>query len=125
MISQPSLDPSSLSFDLPDPEQDDLSNVDFIERLENAWSICEQFDLQGDMLKLLRIDIAKGGGDSYSRLCMWYDYEKISFNLIKKFHTYALELGQKYQMDIDNIQAEDTSLPDLVFKGKDFYIDYI
>ena len=46
MISQPSLDPSSLSFDLPDPEQDDLSNIDFIERLENAWSICEQFDLQ-------------------------------------------------------------------------------
>ena len=31
MISQPSLDPSSLSFDLPDPEQDDLSNIDFID----------------------------------------------------------------------------------------------
>ena len=67
MISQPSLDPSSLSFDLPDPEQDDLSNIDFIERLENAWSICEQFDLQteiwrGRILRVVR-DREKRGGD--------------------------------------------------------------
>ena len=34
MISQPSLDPSSLSFDLPDPDGDDLSNIDFIEKLD-------------------------------------------------------------------------------------------
>ena len=67
MISQPSFDPSSLSFDLPDPEQDDLSNIDFIERLENAWSICEQFDLQteiwrGRILRVVR-DREKRGGD--------------------------------------------------------------
>ena len=67
MISQPSLDPSSLSFDLPDPEQDELSNIDFIERLENAWSICEQFDLQteiwrGRILRVVR-DREKRGGD--------------------------------------------------------------
>jgi len=67
VIPQPSLDPSSLSFDLPDPEQDDLSNIDFIERLENAWSICEQFDLQteiwrGRILRVVR-DREKRGGD--------------------------------------------------------------
>ena len=28
MISQPSLDPSSLSFDFPDPDEDELSNID-------------------------------------------------------------------------------------------------
>ena len=57
MISQPFLDPSSLSFDLPDPEQDDLSNIDFIQRLENAWSICEQFDLQTEIWRgrILRV----------------------------------------------------------------------
>ncbi len=67
MISQSSLDPSSLSFDLPDPEQDELSNIDFIGRLENAWSICEQFDLQteiwrGRILRVVR-DREKRGGD--------------------------------------------------------------
>ena len=67
MISQPSLDPTSLTFDLPDPEQDDLSNIDFIQRLENAWSICEKFDLQteiwrGRILRVVR-DREKRGGD--------------------------------------------------------------
>ena len=67
MIPQPSLDPSSLSFDLPDPERDDLSSIDFIERLEHAWSICEQFDLQteiwrGRILRVVR-DREKRGGD--------------------------------------------------------------
>jgi len=67
VITKPSLDPSSLSFDLPDPEQDDLSNRDFIEKLENAWSICEQFDLQteiwrGRILRVVR-DREKRGGD--------------------------------------------------------------
>ena len=67
MISQPSLDPTSLTFDLPDPEQDDISNIDFIQRLENAWSICEKFDLQteiwrGRILRVVR-DREKRGGD--------------------------------------------------------------
>ena len=67
MIPQPSLDPSSLSFDLPDPDQDDLNSIDFIQRLENAWSICEQFDLQteiwrGRILRVVR-DREKRGGD--------------------------------------------------------------
>ena len=67
MLSHPSLDPSSISFDLPDPDQDDLSNIDFISKLENAWSICEQFDLQteiwrGRILRVVR-DKEKRGGD--------------------------------------------------------------
>ena len=35
----------------------DLSNIDFIERLENAWSICEQFDLQTEIWRgrILRV----------------------------------------------------------------------
>ena len=59
MIPQPSLDPSSLSFVLPDPEQDDLSNIDFIERFEYAWSICEQFDLQTEIWRgrILRLSL--------------------------------------------------------------------
>jgi len=67
VLSHPSLDPSSISFDLPDPDQDDLSNIDFISKLENAWSICEQFDLQteiwrGRILRVVR-DKEKRGGD--------------------------------------------------------------
>ena len=74
MISQPSLDPTSLTFDLPDPEQDDLSNIDFIQRLENAWSICEKFDLQteiwrGRILRVVR-DREKRGGDGRGTGCL-------------------------------------------------------
>ena len=67
MKTQSSTDLPSLKFDLPDPEEDGLSQLDFLERLENAWSICEQFDLQteiwrGRILRVVR-DREKRGGD--------------------------------------------------------------
>ena len=52
-----SLEPSFLQLDLPDPNQEDISAVEFLSRLEKAWSICERVDLQTDIWRgrILRV----------------------------------------------------------------------
>ena len=52
--SSVSVDPGSLeaalhALDLPDPETDTLSEVEFLERVDQAWSVCERFDLQTEI----------------------------------------------------------------------------
>ncbi|MGB1417646.1 MAG: hypothetical protein ACPG6X_09215, partial [Synechococcus sp.] len=42
-------DPSLLQLDLPDPEQDDISTMEFLARLEQAWAVCDRFDLQTEI----------------------------------------------------------------------------
>ena len=49
-----SVDPGSLeaalhALELPDPQTENLSEVDFLERVERAWSVCERFDLQTEI----------------------------------------------------------------------------
>ena len=49
-----SVDPGSLeaalhALDLPDPEADNLSDMEFLERVDRAWSVCERFDLQAEI----------------------------------------------------------------------------
>ena len=60
-------DPSLLQLDLPDPEQDDISTMEFLARLEQAWAVCDRFDLQteiwrGRILRAVR-DKEKRGGE--------------------------------------------------------------
>ncbi len=67
MESRIASDPSVIKLDLPDPNRDDLSSLDFLERLEKAWTICDRFDLQteiwrGRILRAVR-DREKRGGD--------------------------------------------------------------
>ena len=38
-----------LSLDLPDPESDSLSTMEFLARLEEAWAVCDRFDLQTEI----------------------------------------------------------------------------
>ena len=83
MFSQPNLDPASISFDLPDPDQDDLSSRDFNERLENAWSICDQFDLQteiwrGRILRVIRDREKRGGNGRGTGFLQWLREMEIS-----------------------------------------------
>ena len=49
-------DPSVLQFDLPDPDRDDMSLIEFLDRLEKAWAVCDRVDLQTDIWrgKILR-----------------------------------------------------------------------
>ena len=68
-----SIDPGSLeaalhALDLPDPEADDLSEVEFLNHVDQAWSVCERFDLQteiwrGRILRRIR-DRGKRHGQS-------------------------------------------------------------
>lgn len=62
------LDPTSdLTFQLPDPNDEQLSEVDFRYQIEAAWQVCDRFDLQTDIWRgrILRTvrDREKRGGD--------------------------------------------------------------
>ena len=62
------LDPSTdLTFDLPDPEDENLSEFEFQHQIEIAWQVCDRFDLQTDIWRgrILRTvrDREKRGGD--------------------------------------------------------------
>ncbi len=62
-----SSDTSIIKLDLPDPENNDISGSEFLDRLEKAWSVCERVDLQteiwrGKILRTIR-DREKRGGD--------------------------------------------------------------
>lgn len=92
MITQTPIAPQSLQFDLPDPDEDGLSQLDFLERLENAWSICEQFDLQteiwrGRILRVVRDREKKGGDGRGTGFLQWLREMEISkskaYSLIK------------------------------------------
>jgi hypothetical protein len=56
-----------LSFQLPDPEDEAISDFEFRQRIENAWQVCDRFDLQTDIWRgrILRAvrDREKRGGD--------------------------------------------------------------
>ena len=57
----------TFNLDLPDPERDDISTMEFLARLEQAWDVCDKFDLQteiwrGRILKSVR-DREKRGGE--------------------------------------------------------------
>ena len=56
----------SFSLDLPDPESDSISSMEFLARIEEAWAICDRFDLQteiwrGRILKAVRDRERRGG----------------------------------------------------------------
>jgi hypothetical protein len=57
----------SCHFELPDPEDDQLSDYEFQQRVEAAWQVCDRFDLQTDIWRgrILRTvrDREKRGGD--------------------------------------------------------------
>ncbi|HLP90263.1 MAG TPA: hypothetical protein VK184_16960 [Nostocaceae cyanobacterium] len=59
--------PVDLDFELPDPEDEQIPDSDFLQQLDVAWQICDRFDLQteiwrGRILRAVR-DREKIGGD--------------------------------------------------------------
>ena len=78
-----SLDPLLLKLDLPDPNQEDLSSSEFLNRLEKAWTICERFDLQteiwrGRILRAIRDREKKGGEGRGAGFLQWLREMEIS-----------------------------------------------
>jgi hypothetical protein len=58
---------ADLNFQLPDPEDDGLPEYEFRQQIDNAWVVCDRFDLQteiwrGRILRVVR-DREKNGGD--------------------------------------------------------------
>lgn len=60
-------EPVDLNFELPDPEDEEIQEYDFQQLVDNAWRVCDRFDLQteiwrGRILRIVR-DREKRGGD--------------------------------------------------------------
>lgn len=41
--------PVDINFDLPDPEDEGIEELDFQEQLDAIWKVCDRFDLQTDI----------------------------------------------------------------------------
>jgi len=73
----------ALELDLPDPEQDDISTMEFLARLEEAWAVCDKFDLQteiwrGKILKAVRDREKRGGEGRGAGFLQWLREREIS-----------------------------------------------
>ena len=90
MSSSVALDPPAIELDLPDPEQDDISTMEFLARLEQAWALCDRFDLQteiwrGRILRAVRDREKRGGERRGAGFLQWLREREIS-----KTRAYAL-----------------------------------
>ena len=76
-------DASLLQLDLPDPESDDISTLEFLDRLEQAWAVCDRFDLQteiwrGRILRAVRDKEKRGGESRGAGVLQWLREQEIS-----------------------------------------------
>ena len=89
-IAPGSLEAALHGLDLPDPEADDLSEAEFLSRVEQAWSVCDRFDLQteiwrGRILRRIR-DWGQGHGQSRGGTFLQWLRERD----MSKSHAYGL-----------------------------------
>jgi hypothetical protein len=89
-MASSSADPPVLTLELPDPERDDISAMDFQARLEEAWAVCDRFDLQteiwrGRILRAVRDREKRGGEGRGLGFLQWLREHEIS-----KTRAYAL-----------------------------------
>ncbi|MER3434038.1 MAG: hypothetical protein C4288_11555 [Leptolyngbya sp. ERB_1_1] len=49
LLTPEALEPAELKFELPDPTDDRIEEFDFQQQLEQAWQVCDRFDLQTDI----------------------------------------------------------------------------
>jgi len=84
--------PSELDFDLPNPEDEALSEADFQQQVDNFWKICDRFDLQTDIwrgriLRIVRDREKKGGEGRGMGFLNWLKEKEITksqaYNLIQ------------------------------------------
>ena len=100
-----------LSLDLPDPGQDNISTMEFLARLEEAWAVCDRFDLQteiwrGRILRAVRDREKRGGEGRGTGFLQWLREREIS-----KTRAYSLiQLADS----ADNLVGEGLLEPDSV-----------
>jgi len=106
-----SSEPPVLELDLPDPEQDDISTMEFLARLEEAWAVCDKFDLQteiwrGRILKAVRDREKRGGEGRGAGFLQWLREREIS-----KTRAYGLiQLAESAEQMLDEGVLEPTSV---------------
>jgi len=74
---------TDLNFQLPDPEDAELPDFDFQQQLDNAWKVCDRFDLQTDIwrgriLRVIRDKEKKGGEGRGTGFLNWLKEREIS-----------------------------------------------
>ena len=100
-----------LELDLPDPEQDDISTMEFLARLEEAWAVCDKFDLQteiwrGRILKAVRDREKRGGEGRGAGFLQWLREREIS-----KTRAYGLiQLAESADQMLEDGVLEPTSV---------------
>ena len=75
--------PVDLDFEIPDPEDEEIDETDFLERLEVVWQVCDRFDLQteiwrGRILRAIRDREKKGGDSRGAGFLQWLKEREIS-----------------------------------------------
>lgn len=75
--------PTDLEFQLPDPEDEEIGDNEFEQRLDQAWLVCERFDLQTDIwrgriLRAVRDREKIGGEGRGSGFLNWLKQREIS-----------------------------------------------
>ncbi|MEB3264306.1 MAG: hypothetical protein VKJ66_08050 [Synechococcus sp.] len=73
----------TLSLELPDPDSDAISTMEFLARLEAAWAVCDRFDLQteiwrGRILRAVRDREKRGGEGRGTGFLQWLREQEIS-----------------------------------------------
>ncbi|NES18071.1 MAG: hypothetical protein F6K41_03880 [Symploca sp. SIO3E6] len=103
--------PVDLNFQLPDPEDEEILEYDFQQQLDNAWLVCDRFDLQteiwrGRILRIVRDREKKGGEGRGAGFLNWLKSREIS-----KSQAYSLiELANS----ADTLLAEGKLDPDAI-----------
>ena len=101
----------SFSLDLPDPESDSISSMEFLARIEEAWAICDRFDLQteiwrGRILRSVRDRERRGGDTRGGGVLQWLREQEIS-----KTRAYALiQLAESADHMLGEGVLEETSV---------------
>ncbi|USR92826.1 hypothetical protein NEA10_08970 [Phormidium yuhuli AB48] len=76
-------EPPDLDFDLPNPEDEDLPDFEFLQQVDRAWLVCDRFNLQTDIWRgrILRAvrDREKIGGEGRGKgFLKWLSEREIS-----------------------------------------------
>ena len=103
--------PVDLNFELPDPDDEEILEYDFQQLVDNAWRVCDRFDLQteiwrGRILRVVRDREKKGGDGRGTGFLNWLKSRDIS-----KSQAYSLiELANS----ADTLLAEGKLSPDAI-----------
>ncbi|QNG29455.1 hypothetical protein [Synechococcus sp. LTW-R] len=101
----------SFSLDLPDPESESISSMEFMARIEEAWAVCDRFDLQteiwrGRILGSVRDRERRGGDARGGGFLQWLREQEIS-----KTRAYALiQLAESADQMLGEGVLEETSV---------------